>query len=87
MKRSVFFQMAVGFKILARTPVPKLHPSPSPPPHSRGFGSKLFAKFISSRGFVHGDVYLKRDVVRFDEELTLILHIKGRQIESTFLQN
>ena len=36
---------------------------------------------------MHGDVYLKRDVVRFDEELTLILHIKGRQIESTFLQN
>ena len=27
---------------------------------------------------MHGDVYLKRDVVRFDDELTLILHIKER---------
>ena len=86
MKRSVFFINSGWFQNTGSHTRTKITPEPTPVPHSRGFGSKLFAKSISSRGSVHGDVYLKRDVVRFDDELTLILHIKGRQIESTFLQ-
>ena len=76
MKRSVFLSNGGWFQNTGSHTRTKITPEPTPAPHSRGFGSKQFAKSISSRGSVHG----KRDVVCFDEELTLILHIKGRQI-------